>query len=124
MNNNLENREKEIFDEVQKKASKLVKKVLLLIFSMIGFLFAFLGIFILLSQDGIYREAGIAFLPMGLVFIALGILLYFVIPTKYNYAKYKTRVQKYGYIDIYSLTAKVCELEARVEELERKTQEK
>lgn len=122
--NDLEKREKEIFDETQEKQAKLVKKMFLWIFGAMGFLFAISGACWLAFDEGGTREGGLVFLFMGLGLAALGILLFFIIPTKFNYAKFKTRVQKYGYINIYGLTSRICELEARVEELEKQIKEK
>lgn len=120
----LEKREKQIFDETQEKQAKLAKKMMLGIFGAIGGLFVIFGAFWLAFDKEGTREGGLVFLFMGLGFFALGILLFFVIPTKYNYAKYKTRVQKYGYSNIYDLASKMCELEARIEELEKQIKEK
>ncbi|MDE7328826.1 MAG: hypothetical protein K2N57_03695 [Clostridia bacterium] len=52
--------------------------------------------------------------------IALGFVLYFVMPTKYSYDKYKSKVSKYGIMNIYEMNAKIVELEKRIETLENK----
>ncbi len=118
MNQNIENREKEIFEERQAKQAKLAKRLLLGIFSGFGFIFSIVGA-VFLILDG-FQEIGIIFLPFGLIMIALGVILFFAIPTKYNYEKYKARVEKYGYINAFAMASKIAELEARIEELEKK----
>ncbi|MDE7455033.1 MAG: hypothetical protein K2M64_04315 [Clostridia bacterium] len=111
----IENREKEIFDEAQAKQAGLAKKLLLGIFAGMGFVFAVLGIVLIY----VIKELGITFLAMGLFMIALGIILFFAIPTKYNYEKYKMCTKKYGVVNIFEINAKIAELEARIEELEK-----
>lgn len=122
--NHLEKREKEIFDETQEKQAKFARKMLLGMLGTMGFLFAIFGACWLAFNSKGNREMGTVFLFVGLGLISVGILLFLVIPTKYNYTKYKARVQKYGYINIYGLASKVCELEARIEELEKEIKEK
>lgn len=117
MNNDIdtESREKEIFDEMQEKQANLAKRILFGVFVGMGVLFAALGIVFWV----IIKELAIVFLAMGLFMVALGVILFFVIPTKYNYEKYKMRVQKYGLINTFEIHAKIVELEARIEELEK-----
>lgn len=117
MNNdtNTENREKEIFDEMNAKQAVLAKKLLLGIFTGMGFMFSVLGVVFMFE----IKELGITFLALGIFLFALGIVLFFVIPTKFNYEKYKTRTEKYGLMNMFEINAKLVELEERIEELEK-----
>ncbi len=117
MNNNTEIKEKEIFDETQAKQAILTKKLMLGLFGSIGLIFAIAGAVFLILEN--FKVIGMIFLTFGLFMIAFGIIMFFVIPTKYDYYKYKARVQKYGYLNIYEMSAKLAELEARIEELEK-----
>lgn len=118
MNNDLENREREIFEETQAKQARIAKKMLLGTFGVMGIIFAILGAVLLVSEGT--KDIGIVYLPMGLGMIVLGIILFFVIPLKYDYGKYKARIQKYGYTNAFAMSIKIAELEARIEELEKK----
>lgn len=118
MDENAENRSKELFDEAQAKQARVVKKIFLGLFCGIGLVFAVVGTVLLLLGE-LYQEIGMVFLPIGLFFIALGVLLNFVIPTKYNYEKYRAQAEKYGIVNVYAMNAKIAELEARIEELEK-----
>lgn len=111
-----ESREKDFFDEVQAKQAKTVKITSLAVFGAAGLIFAIVG-GVLLAIGG-YYEMGIVFLPFGLVLAVLGVIMYFAIPTKYNYGKYKERVKKYGGINIFAMQTKIEDLEKRIEELE------
>ena len=112
----MENREKQIFDEMQEKQSKLAKKYLLFVFSGSGIVFSVLALVLFCLNT--VKELPIVFLSIGLFMIVLGIVLFFVIPTKFNYEKYKYRVRKYGYMNVYEMSAKITELEERIEKLE------
>ena len=114
----MQNREKEIFDETQEKQSKLAKKVLLFTFCGIGAAFAILAVLMFYLNTVI--EIPIVFLAVGLFLFALGIILHFAIPTKYDYDKYKSRMQKYGVMNMYEMSAKIIELEERIAALENK----
>lgn len=114
----MENKEKEMFDEMQAKQAKLAKKLLLIMFVIFGIIFAIIGIICVCLDGSVYKDMASTFLPTGVFFIILGIVLYFVIPTKYNYEKYKARAKKYGVPNIYELNSKILELEKRIEELE------
>ena len=116
----MENREKEIFDETLEKQAKLVKKVLLGTLCGIGLVFAILGIVFSCVEEATLNEISIIYLIIGFVLILLGIILFFTIPTKYNYEKYKARVKKYGIMNMFELSAKIAELEERIKELEER----
>ncbi|MDE7215801.1 MAG: hypothetical protein K2O08_03235 [Clostridia bacterium] len=114
----MEKNEKQIFDEHQEKQSKLLKKYFLCLFCGIGMAFTIVAI-ILFCID-IEKEMPIVFISVGLFMLALGIVLYFAVPTKYSYDKYKSRLNKYGLMNIYELNAKIIELEKRIETLENR----
>ena len=114
----MENKEKQIFDENQEKQAKLAKKYLLCTFCAIGTIFTIVAI-ILFCLDTV-REVSIVFLSIGLFLLVLGGVLYFTIPTKFNYDKYKSRMKKYGVMNFYEMSAKIIELEERIETLEKK----
>lgn len=122
MENDVENRSKEIFEEAQARQAKYAKKAILGVLCGVGVILGILGgVFIILGD--IFGGIGVVYLPVGLALVALGIILYFAIPTKYSYERYRARAQKYGVINIYSLNAKIAELEARIEELEKKNKD-
>lgn len=116
------NEEKQIFEETQAKQAKLVKKMLLGTFCGSGA--AFVIVAVVLFILGAAREMPVVFLVMGLFFAALGVVLYFVIPVKYDYDKYKARVDKYGIMNVYEMNAKIIALEKRIEALEEKDENK
>ncbi len=110
--------EKQIFNEKWEKQSKLAKKVLLITFMTIGLIFLILGLVLLISINE--KEIGIVYLILGPVFMVIAVITYFAIPNKYNYDKYKKRVDKYGYMNMFEMNAKIIELEERINELENK----
>lgn len=114
----MKNREKQIFDETQAKQAKFLKKYILFFLCGIGIAFTLAAILFFCLD--IEKEIPIVFLSIGLVLIVLGIVLYFAIPTKYNYDKFKSRVQKIGGINVYEMNAKIVELEERIATLENK----
>jgi len=115
----MEDRAKEIFEETQKKQAKLAKKVILITLGIIGLIFIALGIAFMCTAEELSNELGITFIGLGGFMAIIGVIFFFAIPTKYDYEKYKMRAKKYGAINIYVLNAKIAELEARVEDLER-----
>lgn len=114
----MKNKERQIFNKTQEKQARFAKKYLLCTFCGIGTAFTVAAI-VLFCID-IAKELPIIFVSIGIVMILLGIVLYFAIPTKYNYDKYKSRVEKYGLMNIYEISAKINELEERIETLENK----
>ncbi len=114
----MEDKAKQIFDEAVEKQGKLAKKLVLGILGGMGVFYAVLGLIFLCIDDATFNEIGMVFSIVGVFLAALGILLYFVIPTKGNYERYKTRVHKYGYMSTFEINAKLAELEERVAALE------
>lgn len=116
MSREIEDRAKELFEETQKKQRRQAKIIILVTFAVMGLLVALMGILVAVLEGD--KQVGIAFLISGLVCIAVGIVLYFALPKKPDYDKYKARARKYGYMDFYALSSKIAELEARIEALE------
>lgn len=115
----MEKSEKQIFNEIQEKQSKLAKKCLLLVMGLVGLVFTIISIIFFCINLSI-KELPIIFLSLGLFLITLGIILYFIIPTKYSYDKYKLRVKKYSYMGLSDINIKIAELEERIKNLENK----
>lgn len=107
---------KEKYINNYKKQAKLAKKILLLVFSGFGFIFIIIGILLgLLIEKDFF-----VFAILGLFFIILGVVFFFIIPENVNYEKQVKRMDKYGYINMYHLNAKIQELSYIIEELEKK----
>lgn len=115
----MEDKAKQTFDETVEKQGKLAKKIVLGVLGGMGIFFAVMGIIFLNLNDDVFHEVGLVFAIMGAFLVALGVLLYFVVPTKGDYEKYKARVQKYGYMNTFEINAKIAELEERIAELEK-----
>lgn len=110
--NNMTDSQK-IFEEKVSKGVKLSKKVLFLTFLLlgIGFLIASACIYFfrdsISTDDGDPLVASLVFVILGGVFVITAIVLRICIPEKYNYERYKHRLDMMGGIDIYSLFSKV-----------------
>lgn len=122
-------KEKERFEELSNKSLKRQRKIMLLVFGLIGIIFLILGLCLLAAdvrdEDGFL--VGIVFAPMGALFLILGIILFFAMPKQYTYEKFKKRHEKYGiysWDDVYLMfnmqQAKIETLEKRIEQLENK----
>lgn len=110
---------KEVFKDKTKRQGIIVKKVLFLTFTLIGLAFVIIGVLI----GSNYQNDMYMLCYMGCFFIFLGIILYFLVPTEYNYEKYNTRVERYGGYNVYELIAKVKNLEEKNAELEKRITE-
>lgn len=86
--------EEERYQEAYQKQAKISRIILLATFLPSGLVFIIVGISFLLSS--IEKEASIAFLGIGTFFCLFGIVLYFVMPKKGNYQKYKAVIKKRG----------------------------
>ncbi len=129
----MDSRDKELYEQAYKKQSRFAKKVILTVFGIIGAVFSILGVILLAA--GVHDEdgtlVGAIFLPMGLVLIAIAVVIYFTMPDKGNYERYKKHIEKYGYGNSYEtfaaiemLVKKNEELEKRVKKLEEKLNDK
>lgn len=113
-----EQQEREIYEQSYVKQAKASKRILLIVFGLMGLLFLAGGIVPL--SLGI--EPGLIFVLIGGVFLLIAIICAFipVKPTHTSYDKFKSRTSKYGYsINGYDITIKIEMLEKRVEELEK-----
>lgn len=114
-NNEVVDLEKKIFEEKYQKQMKYAKKT----FFWLGLSFLIVGlivILILLFIEDDIAFVGIPFAAIGLIFLILGIAL----PEKINYEKFKKRIDKGGYVNIYDLNARIAVLEEKNKILESK----
>ncbi len=124
-NEKQEQKEREIYEQSYVKQAKTSKKILLIVFGLLGLLFLAGGI-VLLSLGIVDEEGfnpGFVFVPIGGCFLLVAIICAFipVKPTPASYDKFKSRTSKYGYyMNSYDLMIKLEMLEKRVEELEKK----
>ena len=115
--------EKETFEKAYKKQVKLTKRILTIIFTIMGFIFVTAGTLVLLlpTDEPDADIIGYIFIPFGIVFLIVALCVsLFVKPSENAYEKYKKRVNRFGIINIYDVNAKIQMLEARIEELERR----
>lgn len=135
-----EEEEKEIYLSEYRRNSKIARRTLLAVFCSVGMALVLLSLVFFLmkvkdEEDGI--ELWIVFLPMAILFIVLGIILFFAIPKEGNYEKFKKYMDKPSYFQangktFYLFLRKKIEhlelenedLRKRVEELERKVRRK
>ncbi|MDE6414012.1 MAG: hypothetical protein K2K48_01230 [Anaeroplasmataceae bacterium] len=126
--------EEQKYQELYQKQTRISRIALLAVFLPMGLIFAVSGIGFLLGGSEADSETGFVFLGCGVFFVVLGLILYFVIPKKGNYQRYKTNVEKRGGLNLFDLSIRVGlfedkikslelenkALEKRIEELERK----
>lgn len=114
---------KELFEQTTGKQLRAAKKILLLVYGIIGVVFLILAL-ILFLLDVRDPENGILiasiFAPIGGFFLLVGIILYAVMPRKMNYEKYEKRCEKYGVQNLYAISAELSLLREQVKELEEK----
>ena len=126
-----EQREKELFEKTSKKQNKIVKRILTGVFCGLGGMYLAIGIVaLIISEDLETSIVGYVFGGIGLLFVIVGIILFFAIPNTGNYDRYKKTVNTFGYTNSFSLNAKVQmlteennELKERLESLEKKIRE-
>lgn len=114
---------KELFEQTTGKQLRVAKKILLLVYGILGAVFLILALILFLldvrdPENGIPIAA--IFAPIGGFFLLVGIILYAVMPRKMNYEKYEKRCEKYGVQNIYSISAELSLLREQVKELEEK----
>lgn len=117
---------KELFEEVTGKQLRTTKKILLLIYGIIGIVFLIIALILFLldvrdPEDGILLA--VIFAPLGGFFLLLGLILYAVMPRKMNYEKYEKRCEKYGVQNVYAIQTELSLLREQVKELEEKIAE-
>lgn len=111
-----EDLDKKLFEESYKKQIKTSKKL----FKIIGAIFLIFAvipvIFGCAFMEYVVCFAAIPMVLMGGIFILLG----FFFPEKYNYEALKKRQNKFGYLNMYELSAKIIMLEEKNKILEEK----
>lgn len=114
------------YEELARKQMSYVRRVFLLVFGFLGGIFAVMGGVLLLckvaDEDG--TMVGIVFLPMGLVFLLFGVILYFCAGhTSWDsYERYLSRVERQGYVSSTDLYVTVAMQQERIEALEREVE--
>lgn len=116
--------ERETYEKAYKKQMKITKLILTIIFSFLGVMFITIGIIMLLlpASDPDMEVIGYVFTPIGAMFILAVIFISILLnPNNTNgaYDRYKKRVNRFGYTNIYDLNTKIQILEKRIEDLER-----
>lgn len=115
-------KEEQLFREKYKKQVAMTKRLLLIIFGTLGAVFAVLGAlfiaFNIADEEGVL--VGWIFMPMGLFWLFLGLIMYFVIPDgdRINYDKFRKRVEKYGGYDTNYLATMVEVERGQIKELQ------
>lgn len=117
-NTEKEKLEEQQYQELYQKQSKATRIALLSVFLPMGLIFIILGI-CFMATSGSEAAEWIVFLCCGLLFSALGVISFFVIPKKGNYQKYKTIVKRRGGLNLFDLSIRLGLLEERVESLEK-----
>ena len=115
--------EEKKYQELYKKQAKSSKIVMLICLFPLGIIFVILGIILSLTSNKEEAVEGIAFLVLGIFFLILGILLYFIIPQKGDYKKYKKNLQRFGGMNLYTMSIQLGLLEERVKSLEKENEE-
>ena len=124
--NEVEERAKQKFMEAYQKQLKLSRILLTSIFGGMGFLFLILGAIMLISEQD--SESSIVFMSIGGMFLGFAVLSFIILlfakPEK-AYERMKRLQNKYGIMNLYTLSSttvvqeeRINELEARIEELE------
>ncbi len=120
-----EEKEKRVFEETYSKQSKAAKKVMTIVFGILGAVFLVAGIimFCFRSYDEELIISSLVFIFLGALYLVLGLIFKKVIPEKIDFEKYKKRKEKYGYSDTTSLSIQVGVLEKKIEELEERIEQ-
>ena len=126
-----EQKEKELYEEASKKQASIARKVICGVFCGLGGTYLLIGIAaLIISEDLETNIFGFVFGGIGLLFLLLGILLFFVLPKKGNYERYKKNINRFGYMNSYNASTKLemlehenKELKERIEYLEKKMKE-
>lgn len=115
-----EKRAEEKYQEIYQKQSRIARIVFLATFLPMGIIFILLGIIFLCNP--IEKEVGIVFLSCGVAFCLLGGIFILAMPKKGNYQRYKVAVKKRGGLNLFDLSVRVSVLEESVKDLELENQ--
>lgn len=130
-------KEKEIFNDAIKKRRKITKRILILVFGLLGVIYFAIGIGLLsgvlndfMAGNTIDNDVlipGAVFAILGFIFIdavPLVLVIYKSIENKpANYERFKDQREKYGYMNMYDLSTKVTMMETQIDELYKKNEE-
>lgn len=124
-NNEMEQRAKQKFIENYKKQLRFCKIILSSVFCGIGGLFLLLGIIFIGTESdseltGSFLGVGGLFLIMGLLFL---VIFSFIKVNDKTYDRMKKYQNKFGVMNIYSLSSTVTVLNEQVSELTNKVEE-
>lgn len=125
-NNEVVDLEKKIFEEKYKQQNLRAKKICTIVFGIIGVLFTILGLILYLVfmqvEEILAYSLGFSLLGTGIMFLIF-VLIFRLIPDNVNYERYKKRVNKGGYLNIYEMNARMAVLEEKNRILESKINE-
>ncbi|MCM1131388.1 MAG: hypothetical protein NC310_04360 [Roseburia sp.] len=111
--------EEEKYQELYQKQMRISRRALLALFLPIGLVFLIFGIVFLSVRE---FEGGFTLLGVGFFLSLLGVILYFVLPKKGNYERYKKITKNRGGINLFDISISVGILEVRVKNLELENQ--
>lgn len=123
--NEVEKRVMERLESSVIKQRKLAKKILLSVFLSIGFIFIALGAAMYLlnitdAESGM--NPGMIFIPLGVFFAVMGVIVSLCIGNGFDYESYKKRLKDGVCYSYYDMQATIAYLEARIEVLEEEVE--
>ena len=125
-NNEVVDLEKKIFEEKYKQQNVRAKKICTIVFGIIGGLFTLVGLVFYLVfiniEEILAYSLGFSLLGTGIMFLII-VLIFRLLPDNINYERYKKRVNKGGYLNIYEMNARMAVLEEKNRILESKINE-
>ena len=105
--------DKAYFEEASRKQYKETRKIVSLIFGLLGLLFLILGLCFYFSsvvdEDG--TPLGYVFVPVGLFLLILGLGLFLFLPREGNYERFKARVDKGAILDTNEMAVQAAILQ-------------
>ncbi|MDE7263200.1 MAG: hypothetical protein K2N64_00885 [Anaeroplasmataceae bacterium] len=114
--------EEEKYQELYQKQAKVSRIILLACFGGIGLVFLILGLSFLPVEALEDSEISITFIVIGAIFLVLGVLSYFIIPSKGNYERYKRNLNRLGGLNYFSISVSVKTLEEQFEQLKQENE--
>lgn len=111
--------EEEKYQELYAKQSKIARITLLSCFGGIGLVFLILGVSFIPVEGLKGSGIDIVFIVMGALFILLGILFFFVLPSKGNYERYKRNLNRMGGMNYFSILVSVKTIEEQLNQLKQ-----